>query len=258
VLGKLASGLGQKLATTWGPFANATIFRLMSWAFSGSALKSLGEIDRLVDEVLLQPDFDASDLTSFRTTRESQRLDESVPHLSESKGWKADSVFVRLPCDGSRIAEDQAHNFEVPGVHHRKLNNVIIEAFDSDEFLSFNNTPYSEYWKPTETEDPIPVYSKIYSSEAMRQAHAEVQAIPPDPAHPNIETVVACLMLYSDSTSLANFGTASLWPIYLFFGNQSKYTRAKPTEFAAHHLAYIPSVSFWPVFISFVPNYQSL
>ena len=49
-------------------------------------------------------------------------------------------------------------------------------------------------------------------------------------------------MIWSDSTALAQFGTASLWPIYLYIGNQSKYTRAKPTSMSAHHLAYLPKV----------------
>jgi hypothetical protein len=56
--------------------------------------------------------------------------------------------------------------------------------------------------------------------------------------------VLIGIMIWSDSTLLANFGTASLWPIYLYFGNQSKYSRAKPSDFAAHHLAYIPKVRF--------------
>jgi len=54
--------------------------------------------------------------------------------------------------------------------------------------------------------------------------------------------IVAAMMLWSDSTHLANFGTASLWPVYLFFGNQSKYTHTKPTSYAAHHVAYLPTV----------------
>ena len=49
-------------------------------------------------------------------------------------------------------------------------------------------------------------------------------------------------MLWSDSTHLTSFGNASLWPIYLYLGNQSKYTRGKPTSFARHHMAYIPKV----------------
>ena len=49
-------------------------------------------------------------------------------------------------------------------------------------------------------------------------------------------------MLWSDATHLTNFGTAKLWPIYLFFGNLSKYVRSRPSSGACNHLTYIPSV----------------
>lgn len=66
------------------------------------------------------------------------------------------------------------------------------------------------------------------------------------PAEPgcNLERVVVPIMGYSDSTHLASFGTASICPGYLWFGSQSKYSRAKPSKFAAHHLVYFPSVCF--------------
>ncbi|KIK04639.1 hypothetical protein K443DRAFT_92736, partial [Laccaria amethystina LaAM-08-1] len=44
------------------------------------------------------------------------------------------------------------------------------------------------------------------------------------------------------SNTITNFGTASLWPIYIYIGNLSKYIHGLPTSFAAHHLAYMPSV----------------
>jgi len=56
--------------------------------------------------------------------------------------------------------------------------------------------------------------------------------------------VIAPIMVSSDATHLTNFGSASLWPIYLYLGSQSKYTHAKPMSFAAHHLAYVPKVNF--------------
>ena len=58
----------------------------------------------------------------------------------------------------------------------------------------------------------------------------------------DLETFIVSALLYSDSTHLASFGSASLWPIYLYLGNISKYTRSKPTSFSAHHIAYIPTV----------------
>jgi hypothetical protein len=60
----------------------------------------------------------------------------------------------------------------------------------------------------------------------------------------DLEAFVVSALLYSDSTHLASFGTASLWPIYLFLGNVSKYIRSKPTSFSAHHIAYIPTVCY--------------
>ncbi|KIJ59451.1 hypothetical protein HYDPIDRAFT_100692 [Hydnomerulius pinastri MD-312] len=50
------------------------------------------------------------------------------------------------------------------------------------------------------------------------------------------------LMTWSDSTHLTHFSNASLWPFYVFFGNQSKYLCSKPTSMACHHIAYIPSI----------------
>ena len=37
-------------------------------------------------------------------------------------------------------------------------------------------------------------------------------------------------MFWSDSTQLTQFGTAKLWPLYVFFGNESKYRRCQPTN----------------------------
>jgi len=54
------------------------------------------------------------------------------------------------------------------------------------------------------------------------------------------EKVVAALMLWSDATHLATFGTAKIWPIYLLFGNLSKYVQCQPNSGATKHLAYIP------------------
>ena len=59
---------------------------------------------------------------------------------------------------------------------------------------------------------------------------------------PDMEYAVLTMLLWSDETVLSQFGYAKLWPIYLYFGNLSKYIRGRPTEFAAHHLAYIPDV----------------
>ena len=86
------------------------------------------------------------------------------------------------------------------------------------------------------------LHGEIYQSDAMLEAQDQISKLPHAPDN-TLECVVVPLMVWSDSTQLANFGSASLWPFYLYFGNQLKYTRGKPTANVCHHLAYIPTVS---------------
>jgi hypothetical protein len=78
----------------------------------------------------------------------------------------------------------------------------------------------------------------------MLEEDTKIQALPQNPEdRSDTEVAIGAIMLWSDLTHLTNFGSAALWPIYLFFGNLSKYARGMPSTLAAHHLAYIPSVS---------------
>ena len=98
---------------------------------------------------------------------------------------------------------------------------------------------FKQFWKPSETEQAERVHSKVYTSDAYLELEDDITVDP----NCTLETTVLPLMIYSDSTHLANFGTAALWPIYIWFGCLSKYIHAKVTSFSAHHLAYLPSVS---------------
>jgi len=57
-------------------------------------------------------------------------------------------------------------------------------------------------------------------------------------------------MFWSDSTQLAQFGHAKAWPIYLFFGNLSKYRRASAVLGPCHPVGFIPPVSFYTIVLS--------
>jgi hypothetical protein len=86
------------------------------------------------------------------------------------------------------------------------------------------------------------IYSDTYMSEVMIQAQAEVDNLPLLEGDTK-ECVVQGLMLASDCTQLTNFGSASVWPIYMMFANQPKEERVRPSCHTVHHLAYAPSVS---------------
>lgn len=86
------------------------------------------------------------------------------------------------------------------------------------------------------------IYDEAYTSDAWIEAHNELQKQPNEPGC-KLEKVITGLMFWSDSTHLTNFGTASVWPLYMYFGNLSKYVRARPNSGACHHIAYLPYVS---------------
>ena len=235
----------------FAPFLNATVFRLMNWFYSGSSSKSIAELQSLVDNVISAPDFKISDLSHFNAKRELQRLDGETKTNSidsartpftNSNGWKKSSVYIRLPCEKILQKEDTAPILEVPGVYHRNLTEVITTALQDAAAKKFHFTPFRLFWQQSPKSTPERVYSEIYNSDSFLKEDKKVKELPPEPGY-QYKHAIAALMLSSDSTHLGQFGTAALWPIYTFFANQSKYDRAKPTQFAAHHTAYIPSVS---------------
>ena len=86
------------------------------------------------------------------------------------------------------------------------------------------------------------VFDELYSSDVWNKAHDEIQK-QKRTDNCQLERVVVGLMFWSDSTHLAQFGHSSAWPVYLFFGNLSKYIRASPTSGACHPIVFIPPVS---------------
>lgn len=243
------SSVTETVTNVFAPFLNMTVFRLMSWFYGGSQMKSIDELNKLVNEVLLAPDFDTAHLEGFQASTELARLDAHEAKknkdgtFSSSDGWTESSVKLRLPSEKAKFAkEEDAPIFDVPGLHHRNIISILRTVYQEDTFYEMNTMPYKEYVLHEPGQPPDRVWGEAYSADAHYAFHEEVQDAP-RPEGDKLEHVVAGLQLWSDSTHLANFGDAALWPSYLYWSNQSKYTRAKPTSFASHHLAYIPKVS---------------
>jgi hypothetical protein len=78
-------------------------------------------------------------------------------------------------------------------------------------------------------------------SPAFIEAHRELQELPGE-AGCELPHVVAALMFWSDATQLTTFGNAKLWPVYMYFGNESKYRRCRPSCNLGNHVAYFQKV----------------
>ncbi|KAM6499872.1 hypothetical protein JOM56_005380 [Amanita muscaria] len=233
--------------TLFAPFLNPSTFRLMNWFYSGSNLKSFIELDRLVHTVLLAPDFNVVHLEGFRSSREAEQLDNFVEGsdsiFSASDGWIQGTLELPLPCEKIKnTSEATAPKFSIDGVYHRRIMEVIKSAVRQTAAEHFHITPFTTYWKRTADSPPERIFSEVYTSDAFIEEQRKIDSTPhlADEEH---EKMIIGLMLWSDSTRLANFGNASLWPIYLYFANQSKYIRVKPKSFAGHHIAYVPKLN---------------
>jgi hypothetical protein len=191
----------------------------------------------------------AEELQTFRATTELRRLDRFGAESPIAGGpWKTGSVKVKMPCTRAGkptfSAEANAPEFEIHGIRYRSLVDLLTSKLqDPGTSESFVHTPFSEWWCPPGGATPVRIYGEAYSSDVAIGLYDEVRGVPPPTNSPPVENVIALLILGSDSTHLASFGTASLWPIYVFFGNMSKYDSSKPSEFAASHLAYLPKVN---------------
>lgn len=234
---------GSSVDPAW-PFKNMSTFRIMQWLNTGSSVKSEGEATRLVEEVLSASDFDVKDLDGFKAHRENLRADRAkIPESSSHylAGFETASVDIRVPSGQRNVPSE---TFSVPGLHYRPLLSVIREAFSGPLSDKMHFSPFKLFHQLPSSNEEIRVHGELYTSDSFIQAHDKIQRVPLPPGESDckLERAVAAVMLWSDATHVANFGTAQMWPIYMMLGNISKYVRALPDSGACHHLAYIPSV----------------
>ena len=219
---------------------NQSVELLMNWKDSGPSTKSDSEVNRLVDEVLLDPNFKLEDLRGFRAARENRRTDTANENSPFLDSFHTATVEIDVP---SGTKDVPPAKFSIPGLHYRKIPAVIRAMFSSPLASKFHLSPFKLFRKTPSGEEEH-VFCEVYDSDAFIEENDQIQCAPLPPDDPGCkrEKAVAVIMLWSDATQLANFGTAKLWPIYMLLGNLSKYFRSLPNSGACQHIAYIPSL----------------
>ncbi|KAF7288451.1 hypothetical protein MIND_01433400 [Mycena indigotica] len=216
-----------------GPFKNWSIFSLLHWAYDTTVVTA-SSLNKLVHDVILEPRFNREHLNGFNAHREMRRLDESMaggstPGEEDASSdpehpqdeWREGNSSSGLAKARSQAAEAEAPLFEVAGMAEMNIKGHILMVNSSH--------------------GPERVHGEAYTADALLQFEEEIRNRP-DADSCTLETVVVAWIIHSDATHLANFGTASMWPIYGWVANYSKYLRAKPSKMLARHLAYIPKV----------------
>jgi hypothetical protein len=248
------------------PFPNESSFLLGEWYWNDGIQKSQESFSKLlsiigspdfrpedvrhgkwakVDALLAKNDFDRDGdraLQGCETEKtDGPADDEDAAWIDEDSGWKKTPIFISVPFH-SRLKNPGPKEYLVGDFYHRSFVSVIREKLkNAPDVQNFHYEPFELFWKPNDENVETRVHGELYTSPAFLEAHRTLQEIPGEPGC-DLPRVVVALMFWSDSTHLTSFGNAKLWPNYLFFGNESKYHRCKPTCHLCNHVAYFQSV----------------
>jgi hypothetical protein len=211
---------------------------------SGSHQKSEAEVTRLVKDVIQAQDFNPRDLDGFSARKSLRALDndKGKDAITFPDDWLETDITLDIP---TKSKDDPSTSFSVPGFHYRPLVGVIRSAFADIQAGAFHLLPFKRLWKDPLDDHQERVFDELYTSDSWLKAQDDLQRQPKEPGC-SLERVIAGLMFFSDATHLATFGTAKAWPLYLYFGNLTKYARAAPKSGACHLVGFLPSVGQLP------------
>ena len=111
------------------------------------------------------------------------------------------------------MPEDEAPTLQI-SAQHRKLVETVRSAFQGHNSLPHHYTPVTIFWQPTPDSKAERVYGEAYEFNAFWDEHEAIMASL-TPEQVTMPVAVAALMLYSDTTHVAQFGSASMWPSYV-------------------------------------------
>ena len=241
------------------PYPNECTMHLGDWYWNQGAQKSWDSFKELLN-IVSDPTFSLSAIsqTWWGTINKElgrNHFDGDLPQwLHEDDGWKCSPVTISVlfhSCTKNPGCKD----YTVQGFYHRSLVSIVRERISNLAYAAFfHYEPYELQWHPPHRNDDVKVHGELFNSTAFIEAHWQLQDSPPEPGC-DLPHVVVALMFWSDSTQLTQFGSAKLWPLYVFFGNESKYRRCQPVKNMCSHAAYFQGVSecfLWLIPISFV------
>jgi hypothetical protein len=141
----------QATAPYYHPFSNPSAAAMMVAHYLGGPTQSLQQTTQIARILAgLGSDLSASDLGNFNPAVENRKLDAYLTSASESAfqsedGWLESSVKIRLPLDKKKMLETEAAEFEIGGVFHRDIIDVISSVYQSDAVKSFHLIPFKEF-----------------------------------------------------------------------------------------------------------------
>jgi Plavaka transposase len=230
---------------SFGPFPNKSSFRLGDWYWNHGVRKSKEDFKELVN-IIGADDFQPAEVRAMQWDKINAQLAindwDKGEWVDEDAGWTSVPVTISVPFH--RFTDNPGiKDYAVSDFHYRPLVSVIKEKLaKQSDHPHFHYEPYELLWRPPGNGNEVRVHGELYTSPAFIDAHNELQNSPCETGC-DLPRVIVALMFWSDATHLTTFGNTTLWPLYMFFGNESKYRRCKPSCNLCEHVAYFEKVS---------------
>ncbi|KAJ3524523.1 hypothetical protein NMY22_g10961 [Coprinellus aureogranulatus] len=228
------------------PFPNLSSYLLGQW-FWEDRPKSRQSLQQLV-EIITCESFYPQDLLSTNwkninlSLSSSEFEDSENTWVEDGSSWKTTPVTIDVPFN-SNCPTPGSHPFTVEGFRFRPLISVIrAKLQDTGKSEHFHFVPHELRWQPPGRSSESSIYGELYQSQAFLDAYREIQSLPPEPSEDGLPRYVVGLMFASDQTMLASFGGAKLWPLYMLYGNESKYRRSKVSLGLFEEIAYFQNL----------------
>jgi hypothetical protein len=241
------AGAGRD-GTSFDPYPNQSSFLLGDWYWNHGAQKSQKSFKELLD-IVSSSVFTPEDVKHTRWSAINKTLglthfdDGGEEWEDEDAGWRRSPIAIDILFHRQMKSSEGWRRHVVGHLYHRSIISVIKEKLANPaDNQHFHYEPFELSWRPTLESEETRVHGEIYTSSSFERAHQALQDSPGEPGCQLPRSIVA-LMFWSDETLLTSFGKTKLWPVYLFFGNESKYRRCMPSLNLCNHIAYFESVS---------------
>ncbi|KAI5115443.1 hypothetical protein M0805_006771 [Coniferiporia weirii] len=232
------------LASLYAPHPNLSAFKLNYWYQIGHPQKTNNGLADL-QKLLMSDGFSVDNIKGVNFKRINKLLGTMslTNNGAADNGWRMAQLKIPVPLGHISPLALASTDFDAGEFYYRPLVGVIRSVFSSKAASAgMVYEPYEMRYKPPSGGNEQGVYSKLFWSKEFRQVHEEVQALPREEGD-NLPWSVMALQLWSDGMAATSFGTVKIWPVYLQFGNQSKYECTKTGAGCSHHLAHIPLLS---------------
>jgi hypothetical protein len=135
---------------------------VVDWQNTGSSVKSNIEINCLVHEVILHPEFRLDDLKTFNVARENQKADMAEAKLPLLQSFQHADICIRIPSGSKLIAPRLV---SIPGLYFCNLTSIIKEVFESPLSSMFHYTPFKMFRMRPDGKGNERIFSEMYDSD---------------------------------------------------------------------------------------------